>query len=282
MFELTFLNFIGIMSFGFCIGIMASVLGIGGGVFIVPFLLLFLKIPIHNAIAISLVAVVAVSSTVASRNVEKGIANMRLGIILEMFMVMGAITGALILFELDEKFVRIIFGFFLFPISLLMFLKTRKTARNKSENIDCSDVEFKKSLSCVFHDPAISKDVKYSVKNILPASLISFFGGSLAGLLGIGGGIVQVPLMNIVCGLPIKAAAATSNFMIGVSACAGVFIFFRRGLVINEIAGALVIGIVFGALFGIRTLHKSKSNKIQIVFSLLLFLTAIKILSGSL
>ncbi|MEA3306277.1 MAG: sulfite exporter TauE/SafE family protein [Elusimicrobiota bacterium] len=224
----------------------------------------------------------AVSSTAASINVEKGLANMRLGIILELFMVLGAITGALILFELDEKFVRIVFGFFLFPMSLLMYLKTVKTSRKKSENIDCSAEEFKESLSCAFHDPAISKDVKYSVRNILPAALVSFCGGSMAGLLGIGGGIVQVPLMNLICGLPIKAAAATSNFIIGVSACAAVLIFFRRGLVINDLAGALVIGVIFGALFGLRILGKSKSNKIQAVFALLLFLTGIKILMGSL
>ena len=280
MLELTFINFIIIISFGFCIGIMASVLGIGGGAFMVPFLVLFFEIPIHNAIAVSLVAIVAVSSTVASINVEKGFANMRLGIILEMFMAVGAITGALILFELDEKFVRSVFGIFLFPISILMLLKIRKSSRKKDEEIDCSLEKFKGSLSCMFYDPSISKDIKYSVKNILPASLVSFFGGSLSGLLGIGGGIVQVPLMNLVCGLPIKAAAATSNFMIGVSACAGVLIFFRRGLIINEIAGALVIGIVFGSLTGVRVLHKTKSNKIQAVFALLLFMTGIKMLMG--
>lgn len=280
MFELTILNFIIILGFGFCIGIMASVLGIGGGAFIVPFFVLFLKIPIHNAIAISLVAIVAVSSTVASINVEKGLANMRLGIILEMFMVVGSITGALILFELDERVARIIFGFFLFPISFLMLLKMRKVSRKKSKEIDCLSEEFKGNLSCMFYDPSISKNIKYSVKNILPASLISFFGGSLAGLLGIGGGIVQVPLMNLVCGLPMKAAAATSNFMIGVSACASAFIFFRRGLIINEIAGAIVIGIVFGALTGVRVLHKSKSNTIQAIFAILLFMTGIKMLMG--
>ena len=100
MFELTPFNFIIIAGFGFCIGIMGSVLGIGGGAFMVPFFVLCFKIPIHNAIAISLVAIVALSSSVASINVEKGIANMRLGIILEMLMVAGSITGALILFEL--------------------------------------------------------------------------------------------------------------------------------------------------------------------------------------
>ncbi len=280
MFELTPFNFIIIAGFGFCIGIMGSVLGIGGGAFMVPFFVLCFKIPIHNAIAISLVAIVALSSSVASINVEKGIANMRLGIILEMLMVAGSITGALILFELDERVARAIFGCILFPVSFLMLLKTRKVSAKKDEELICPPEKFERALSGGFYDSSISKNIKYSVKNILPASLISFFGGSLAGLFGIGGGIVQVPLMNLVCGLPMKAAAATSNFMIGVSACASAFIFFRRGLVINEIAGAIVIGVVFGALTGIRVLHKSKSNKIQAVFAILLFMIGIKMLMG--
>ncbi|MBU2530745.1 MAG: sulfite exporter TauE/SafE family protein [Elusimicrobia bacterium] len=281
MFELTFLNFIIIAGFGFCIGIMGSVLGIGGGAFMVPFFVLLFKIPIHNAIAVSLIAIVALSSTVASVNVEKGLANMRLGVILEMLMVIGSITGALIVMGLDEGFVRMVFGFVLFPMSILMFMKTRKASRKKDEEIDCSTEEFKETLSCMFYDPSITKDVKYSVKNIFPASLISFFGGSLAGLLGIGGGIVQVPLMNLICKVPMKAAAATSNFMIGVSACASAFIFFRRGFVINELAGVIVIGVVFGALTGLRVLRKSKSHKIQMLFAALLFMAGIKMLMKS-
>ena len=188
MFELTLLNFAVILSFSFFVGMAGSVLGIGGGAFMVPFLVIAYEIPIHNAIAISLVAIVAISSSVASVNVGKGLANMRLGIILEMLMVMGSITGALVLFHLPERIAQIAFGFFLLPVSFLMFYKARRASRKKKEDKYCSAESSEGVLGCIFYDPSISKNVKYAVKNVLPASIVSFFGGSLAGLLGIGGG----------------------------------------------------------------------------------------------
>ena len=111
-----------------------------------------------------------------------------------------------------------------------------------------------------------------------PASFISFFAGGLSGLLGLGGGIIQVPMMNLLCGVPIKAAAATSNFLIGVSAAASLFVYLKKGYLMPELAAVIIIGVLLGSFAGIYILYKARSEKIQIAFSALVFIVAVKML----
>ena len=137
-------------------------------------------------------------------------------------------------------------------------------------------------MDAVFFDPAGSSQVPYRVRNIEPAAFISFFAGGLSGLLGLGGGIIQVPVMTLLCGVPIKAAAATSNFLIGVSAAASAFIFFRRGYLIPDLAAIVVIGVLLGSFVGIKVLYKAHAGKIQAVFGAFVFAVAIEMLRKSL
>ena len=275
MFELNLINFFLLVSFGFVVGILGSVMGIGGGIFLIPALVLALDIPIHQAIAVSLVSIVATSSAVASVNVERGLANMRLGITLEMTTAIGSIAGALLSGWLAPDIVRFLFSITLFPVAVSMFLKGRRILKHGHP---CPVVEAEPRVSAFnseFFDPAINSRITYKVRNIVPAAFISFFAGGMSGLLGLGGGIIQVPAMNLMCGVPIKAAAATSNFIIGVSAAASAFIYFRKGLLIPDLAAVVVIGVMLGSFAGIYLLYKTRSGKIQTAFSALVFIIAV-------
>lgn len=248
-------------------------MGVGGGVFLVPLLVLALHIPIHQAIAVSLAAIIATSSAVASVNVERGLANMRLGITLEVTTAIGSIAGALFANSLPSETIRTLFALMLFPISALMFLKGRGgLKRPVSEAVGAADH--------YFFDPSINSRVGYKVKNLKAASIMSFFAGSLSGLLGLGGGILQVPVMNLMCGVPMKAAAATSNFIIGVSAAASAIVYFRKGLFVPELSAVVVMGVILGSFVGIKVLYKARSEKIQMVFSVLVLAVALKMLYG--
>jgi len=121
----------------------------------------------------------------------------------------------------------------------------------------------------------------YSAKRIPLATFFSFFAGGLSGLLGLGGGIVQVPVMNLICGVPIKAAAATSNFMIGVSSAASSIIFFKKGYIVPLLTVPLVFGVLIGSFIGINTLYRAKSEKIQMFFSILIMIVGIRMLIKS-
>ena len=276
--ELTLLNFSALVAFGFVIGLLGSVLGIGGGVFMVPFLVLALKIPIHQAVAVSLVAIAATSSAVASVNVERGLTNMRLGIVFETTMALGSVLSALVASRLPARSVQLLFALALFPISAMMFMKGWRAFGGPKDEFHAAGPAAGGKFDAVFFDPAHKGERAYKVKNVLPGSLFSFFGGTLSGLLGLGGGIVQVPVMTLMCGVPMKAAAATSNFMIGVSAAASAFVYFKKGYILPELASVIVIGVLLGSFVGIHALYRARSEKIQMAFSVITLLVAVKML----
>lgn len=277
--EMSAMVFAGLLGFGVLIGLLGAALGIGGGVFMVPFLVLALDVPIHQAVAASLVAVTASSSAAAAVNVERGLANVRLGITLEVTTALGSIAGALLASRLPPGAMRLMFALMLFPVSAMMFLKSRRGPAIipiPREAGPCAATPF----DSAFFDPALSAHTHYRVRNIAPASFFSFFIGSLSGLLGIGGGVVQVPLMNLLCGVPMKAAAATSNFIIGVAAAASALVYFRRGLVPLELTGIIVAGVLLGSFLGMHALYRAKAEKLQLAFSALILLVAVKMLAG--
>ena len=129
-----------------------------------------------------------------------------------------------------------------------------------------------------FHDPAVGAQIPYAVRNLVPAAGASLVAGAMSGLLGLGGGIIQVPVMNLVCGVPIKAATATSNFLIGVSAAASALIFLRQGLILPDLAATVVAGVLLGSFVGIRVLYKIRAEKLQMAFAVLMVLMAAKML----
>jgi len=257
-----------LLSAGTGIGILGSVLGIGGGVFSVPLLVLYFNVPIHAAIT--------ASSAVASVNVERGLANMRLGVFLELSTAAGSVIGAFAATYLPAVILQKIFAVILVPIAFLMWFGKENPA--DPEDIiprDCGD------LGSTFFDPAEKNHIHYTVKRPYPAFFISALAGSLSGLLGLGGGIIHVPTMNLLCSVPVKAAAATSNFMIGVSATASAVIFLKHGHLDTELTPYLIIGVLSGSFAGIRILHKTKSRNIKYFFALLMFLVAVKMFTGA-
>jgi uncharacterized membrane protein YfcA len=263
--------------FGVFIGVLGSALGIGGGVFTVPMLVLALGLPMHQAVGVSLVAIAAASSAVASVNVERGLTNLRLGIVFETTMALGSLFSALIASRLSPGVLQTAFALALLPISFSMFLRGRKAMR-AGPPPDLLPDGPASSFDSEFFDHSVNGRRSYSVKNVIPASFLSFFGGGLSGLLGLGGGVVQVPVMTMLCGVPMKAAAATSNFMIGVSAAASAFIYYRKGHIPAEICGAIVVGVLIGSFAGMSLLYKARSERLQMVFAAAMLIIAVKML----
>lgn len=265
-----------LLGFGFVIGLLGSALGVGGGVFMVPFLALALGLPMHQAVAASLACIVATSCAVAAVNIERGLANLRLGVTLELTTALGSIAGALVASSLPGETVRRLFAYALFPVALLMLAKALKLLPSPRVGLDRPASAF----DAAFYDPAAAAHVPYKVRGVGPASGVSFFAGTLSGLLGIGGGIIQVPVMNLACGVPMKAAAATSNFIIGVSAAASALVYYRRGLMPPGVTAAAVAGVLLGSFAGMRVLYRARAERLQAAFALLLLLVGVKMLRG--
>ncbi|MEO6810762.1 MAG: sulfite exporter TauE/SafE family protein, partial [Isosphaeraceae bacterium] len=130
---------------GGLVGVLGAILGTGGGVFLVPILVLGLGLPMHHAVATSIVSVVATSSAVASVNVERGLANMRLGMTLEVATTLGAIAGGLTAALVPSRGLEGLFAATLMPTALLMW-RGRTSLKDGLSHPDRAGVETRKSL----------------------------------------------------------------------------------------------------------------------------------------
>ncbi|MDI9644692.1 MAG: sulfite exporter TauE/SafE family protein [Candidatus Verstraetearchaeota archaeon] len=250
-----------ILLFGVFAGSLGAMLGLGGGVLMIIFLLLALNIPAHQAVALSLIAVIASSSTAGSVYIKDRMTNLRLAMVLEAFTVTGAVLGAFLALSLPVSAIQAMLGCVLFYTSATM-LKGRRSGEPGCEG--------EGALRGEFYDEQACATVKYGVKNLKLGVAASLVAGAVSGMVGIGGGVIKVPIMNIVMKIPIKAAAATSNFMVGVTAAASAAVYFQGGLVDVQLAAPTVLGIMVGAYVGTRLLAKSRSEVLRRILATVL------------
>ncbi len=260
-------------------GAAGAVLGTGGGVFLIPILLLGFGVPMHYAVGTSILTVVATSTAVAIGNLDRGTANMRLGMTLEIATSLGALSGGLSAAFLAPRVLEAVFAAVLVPTAVVMWrsrhseadadapdsvvmqaavpratppLPTAPPVPGSASGLNPASTRhrFTDRLAAEYEDPVLGRRIAYRLKRLWAGLMISFVAGVMSGLLGIGGGVFKVPGLNVLCGVPIKAAAATSTFMIGVTAAASAFLYFGRGQVEPRCTSAVVVGVVVGSWIG--------------------------------
>lgn len=273
-------------------GVLGAILGTGGGVFLIPLLLLAFHVPMHYAVATSIISVVATSSAVASVNVERGTANMRLGMTLEIATALGAIVGGWTAGLCPPAVLETLFAISLLPTAVLMWRGATENSSARDEVITPpADAErsqatlvtktvhtnsFAASLWGRYYDPRLGREIVYRVRGLWAGLGISFIAGNLSGLLGIGGGVFKVPALHLACGVPIKAAAATSNFMIGVTATASAFLYFGRGEIRPALTAAVALGVIAGSAVGSWFSPKVDAGYVKRLFAVLLVGVAVQ------
>lgn len=256
-------SFLFLLAGGFVAGTFGALLGLGGGVLLIPFLVIVLGVPMHQAIATSIIAVIATSSAGAAMNLERRVVNMRLGMLLEIATVTGAILGGMTANYLSANVLTKLFSGLLFLVALIMIWRIRQS--NGKELINTNGV-----LSGTFIDDASGESITYTVMKVPAVMCVSLVAGNVSGLLGVGGGIFKVPAMHMISGIPMKAATATSNFMIGVTAAASAFIYFAHGHINPFIASTAALGVLAGSMTGVRISRKIHSTMLTWIFAVAL------------
>lgn len=255
-------------------GFLGALFGIGGGAIIVPVLTAFFKMPIKEAIAASVVAVVATSLAGASRYVKQELTNVRLGIFLEVATTAGAFTGALATVAAPKTLLYLALSAVLALLAVLQVMRggaeALKIVRGDFASAEEDRISAALKLSSSYFDASANAEVSYRVRGSLKGSLASYFAGLASGSLGIGGGVLKVPVMNELMNVPIKAAAATSIFMVGVTASTAAMLYYASGLVNPSIAAPLVIGVVTGSAMGTFVMNRIKPGKLKTLFGLIL------------
>jgi uncharacterized membrane protein YfcA len=258
---------------GIIAGFFGALLGIGGGVIIIPCLTMFFNFGIKEAIAVSIVSVVATSIAGASRYVEQRITNVRLGMFLETATTAGAVSGAFLAVKAPSSLLYILMGILLIYLSVSQLL-TRKKEEEKLRNdlfiTKEDEISRKLGLSNKYPDIAEGKEVNYTVIRTKSGLIASYLAGLISAMLGVGGGIIKVPVMNQLMNVPMKAAVATSKFMIGVTASTGALLYLAYGLVNTEAVAPVAMGVMIGATAGTSVMNKMKAGFIKLIFGLIL------------
>ena len=264
---------------GVLAGFIGSITGLGGGVVVVPFLSLYLGVPIAYATGTSLISTIATSTGSARSYIKERIANMHIGVSLEIGTTLGAITGSLIAAEVYalhlQYIIYILFGLTLFGSSYFSIrkLKMKHFVPGKS---DWSTKFFR--LNGSFIDEATMKKVNYHGRRWLLGLAIMFIAGMLSGLLGIGSGVLKVLAMDSAMTLPLKVTTTTSDFMIGVTAATSAGVYWERGFLQPILIAPVVLGVLAGARIGSKYLVKLNTRIIRYIFIFILIILGAQML----
>ncbi len=256
-------------------GVLGSLVGLGGGVVIVPVLTILYHIDIRLAIGASIVSVIATSSGAAAAYVREKMTSLRAGMFLEIATTTGAVSGAYLTTVLPTRTLFALFGVVIGYSALATFRK-----RHKAEPLEVSNDRIANyfDLHGSYYDQAEKREISYKVVGTKPGLALMYVAGLVSALLGIGSGALKVPAMDVAMHLPMKVSSATSNFMIGVTAAASAGVYFARGQIDPVIAAPVAAGVLLGATFGAKVLGRVTSKSVRLVFVVVLGVIALEML----
>lgn len=265
-----------VLAGAFLAGLVGSLTGLGGGVIIIPLLTLVLGVDIHYAIGASIISVIATSSGSAAAYVKEGITNIRIGMFLEVATTISAIIGAVVTVYINPSYIAVIFGMILLFSAAMMVRK--KVDRSDNDTSGKLAVFFK--LNGTY--PTAEGIKPYAVHNVIGGFLMMFVAGVISGLLGIGSGALKVIAMDNIMRIPFKVSTTTSNFMMGVTAAASAIVYLHRGQIDPGIAMPVTIGVLLGATIGSKILVKTKTDKLKVVFAVVVTFLALQMIYNGL
>lgn len=249
-------------------GLLGAVLGIGGGVLIVPLLTLGFNVPLPAAVGVSLVCVVATSTGAAAWNVRAGRADVRLAIFLEVGTVLGALAAGFAAPFIPERLLAAAFALLMLYVGVAMIRSG--SGASATALSAAADPRIDPSAPDGPGAPA------YRSHRVPEAVAGSVGAGVMSALLGVGGGVVKVPLLRLVMGVPFHVASATSNYIIGVTAAAGAYPYLLRGQVDTAVAGPMVLGVAAGAAAGAALAPRLRARWLALLFAVVAAYVAIQ------
>jgi len=259
-------------------GVLGAILGLGGGILLVPVLTLFFGVSLPYAMGASIVSVIATSCGAAAGHLSSGLANLRLGLFLATATVSGALLGAGLVGVVPARALQILFGL---ALGYSAFTTLRQLHVEVAESLTVDPFAQRFGLEGVYHDRALGRDVPYHAVHVGRGTAVMFGAGVLSGLLGIGSGAFKVLAMDTFMRLPMKVSTATSNFMIGLTAAASAGVYFGRGDIHPVIATPVALGVLLGSYAGTRLIGRLRNTTVRKLFlPIVLYLAASMLLRG--
>ena len=256
----------------YCAGLLGSLTGLGGGVVIIPLLTLCFGVDFHYAVGAALVSSIATSSGSGSAYVKEGITNIRLGMVLEIATTIGAVAGAVVAIWMNNSLISIIYGGVLVLTAVMQQVK-----HSRHEHVVGSRLAKRLKLFGTFPQKDGTKQY-YELTNVGGGFSVMLLAGMLSGILGIGSGVLKVIAMDGIMKVPFKVSTTTSNFMMGVTACASAVVYIQRGNIVPGLAFPVLIGVLFGALTGAKLLKRLDVSLLRKIFAIAILAVAVNMI----
>ena len=263
---------------GLALGIFATLAGVGGAVLFVPIVGGFFPFHLDFVRGAGLLLALCGALSAGPALLRSGFANLRLAMPLALFGSITAIGGALLGFALPTQVVQTALGITILAIAVLM-LGARRRARDGPGAPD--PLAEALGLHGVYYDPASAREVEWSARHT-PAAIAAFGGiGVLAGMFGLGAGWANVPVFNLLMGIPLKLSVGTSGFILSVIDSSAAWIYLNRGAVLPVLVAPSIIGVMLGARVGVRVLRVVSASAVRRLVVMVLFVAGLRaILKG--
>lgn len=253
----------------FILGIIAVLGGVGGGVLFVPIVGGFFPFNLDFVRGAGLLVALSGALAAGPGLLRRGLADLRLTIPLALIASSSAIIGAMIGLSLPKNVVNTLLGLTILGIVVIM-LTAKKSEYPEVKKADALSQALK--IYGVYYEPTSGKEVEWKVHRT-PLALLLFVGiGIMAGMFGLGAGWANVPVLNLLMGVPLKVAVSTSKFLLSITDTSAAWIYLNSGAIIPMIVVPSIIGIMLGSIVGVRILAVAKPKVIRwIVIGLLAF-----------
>lgn len=266
-----------LLATAFVAGFFGALLGVGGGIFIVPALVLGFHLPLKIAVAASIVSVIATSNAGGSSYVDQRITNLRLAMFLEVFTTTGALSGSVLALFLHEWAMSLVFaamlGYMAYAAYSTRNLDDARIASGEFARAKPDRIARYLDLRGSYFDQAANRQVDYVISGTPIGIMVAYLAGITSGLLGVGGGVLKVSAMNRYMNVPMKVSVGSSKLMIGVTAAVSSILFFLHGLIHFSVVGPVALGTTIGATVGTMVMNRLHSAVLKWIFSgLMLYL----------
>jgi hypothetical protein len=240
-----------------------AILGLGGGILLIPILTVFYGVDLHYAMGASIISVIATSSGAAASYLRTGLSNLRIGLFLVMATISGALVGALLAGVVPTRALELILGL---ALSYSAYTTVKQLRDELPESPPDDSLALRFDLEGTYHDLRLEREVVYRAQRVVQGFCAMFGAGLLSGMLGIGSGAFKVLAMDYLMRLPMKVSTATSNFMIGLTAAASASIYWSRGDIHTLIAAPVAIGVLAGAYLGTILMARMRNTTVRKLF----------------